>query len=160
MATGYRARRPSAKRLAEAPPSLFCPALPAALNALATPYEAWLASDAGAEAFEFIIDLGAMRQTSVLTGERRAVAPRAFKRAVARCKPQFAGSEQQDAQEFLVELLDMLHEDGNRVLEKPFVAASSSAYLVSRRLTSWSSRPATFFMSFGTSASLPGLHRR
>jgi hypothetical protein len=40
-----------------------------------------------------------------------------------KCKPIFAGNEQHDAQEFLAELMDMLHEEVNRVLVKPYIAA-------------------------------------
>lgn len=36
-----------------------------------------------------------------------------------KCKPLFVGNEQHDAQEFLSEILDSLHEDVNRVLVKP-----------------------------------------
>merc|ERR1719409_496615 len=46
--------------------------------------------------------------------------PTAFKKAVARHKPQFQGAEQHDAQEFLAALLDALHEDVNRVKQKPY----------------------------------------
>lgn len=42
-------------------------------------------------------------------------APAAFKAAVGRHLPQFAGREQQDNQEFLTALLDRLHEDLNQV---------------------------------------------
>ena len=49
------------------------------------------------------------------------VAPSKFKRTLARLKPQFAGNDQHDSQEFLAEMLDMLHEDVNRVVEKPYV---------------------------------------
>lgn len=45
------------------------------------------------------------------TRDTSCVAPRAFKATLARCKPQFAGSDQHDSQEFLAELLDALHED-------------------------------------------------
>ena len=37
--------------------------------------------------------------------------------------PQFSGYEQHDSQEFLAFLLDSLHEDLNRVKEKPHVDA-------------------------------------
>ena len=39
--------------------------------------------------------------------------------------PQFSGSDQHDAQEFLSFLLDGLHEDLNRVLQKPQVQTTS-----------------------------------
>ena len=44
----------------------------------------------------------------------RHVAPRFFKAALSRFAPQFAGTQQQDAQEFAAFLLDGLHEDLNR----------------------------------------------
>lgn len=44
----------------------------------------------------------------------RAVSAVDFKRTLQRCKSQFSGHDQQDAQEFLAELLDSLHEDLNR----------------------------------------------
>lgn len=49
------------------------------------------------------------------------VVPSRFKRVLEKYKPQFVGHEQQDAQEFLAEMLDCLHEDVNRVLNKPYV---------------------------------------
>jgi len=51
----------------------------------------------------------------------RYIAPNKFKRTLAKLKPQFAGNDQHDSQEFLAEMLDMLHEDVNRVVEKPYV---------------------------------------
>jgi hypothetical protein len=44
----------------------------------------------------------------------RVVSPIDFKRALQRGKSQFSGHDQQDAQEFLAELIDALHEDLNR----------------------------------------------
>jgi ubiquitin C-terminal hydrolase len=44
-----------------------------------------------------------------------------------RFKPQFAGNEQQDSQEFLNEMLDAIHEDVNRVIHKPYVQVGASA---------------------------------
>lgn len=46
-------------------------------------------------------------------------APRQFKNIVGEYGPQFAGYGQQDSQEFLAYLLDSLHEDLNRVIQKP-----------------------------------------
>ncbi|KAG5368200.1 Ubiquitin carboxyl-terminal hydrolase 12 [Yarrowia sp. C11] len=46
-------------------------------------------------------------------------APRQFKSIVGEYGPQFAGYGQQDSQEFLAYLLDSLHEDLNRILQKP-----------------------------------------
>lgn len=47
-------------------------------------------------------------------GLARYIAPSNFKKVLQKCKPQFAGHEQQDVQEFLSELLDSLHEDLNK----------------------------------------------
>ena len=50
-----------------------------------------------------------------------SVTPRAFKAALARFAPQFAGYQQQDSQELLAFLLDGLHEDLNRVKKKHYI---------------------------------------
>ena len=42
-----------------------------------------------------------------------------FQKSICSHAPQFSGSDQHDAQEFLSFLLDGLHEDLNRVLQKP-----------------------------------------
>lgn len=47
--------------------------------------------------------------------------PREFKQQLQRFAPQFSGYQQHDSQEFLAFLLDGLHEDLNRVLQKPYV---------------------------------------
>lgn len=49
------------------------------------------------------------------------MAPRQFKHKVGEAAPRFTGYQQQDAQELLVFLLDGLHEDLNRVRQKPYV---------------------------------------
>eukprot|EP00045_Choanoeca_perplexa_P013992 m.161326 g.161326 ORF g.161326 m.161326 type:complete len:1598 (+) comp16526_c0_seq1:148-4941(+) len=54
------------------------------------------------------------------------VGPRAFKAAISRRSERFKGYGQQDAQEFLEFLLDELHEDVNRVGQKPYVELKSS----------------------------------
>ncbi|XP_012486621.2 ubiquitin carboxyl-terminal hydrolase 9 [Gossypium raimondii] len=50
-----------------------------------------------------------------------AIAPRVFKGKLARFAPQFSGYNQHDSQELLAFLLDGLHEDLNRVKEKPYI---------------------------------------
>ncbi|WFD20311.1 ubiquitinyl hydrolase 1 [Malassezia caprae] len=50
-----------------------------------------------------------------------AVVPREFKTALARFAPQFMGYAQQDTQELLAFLLDGLHEDLNRIQQKPYL---------------------------------------
>ncbi|XP_057422857.1 ubiquitin carboxyl-terminal hydrolase 9-like [Lotus japonicus] len=52
---------------------------------------------------------------------RTAIAPRAFKGKLARFAPQFSGYNQHDSQELLAFLLDGLHEDLNRVKQKPYI---------------------------------------
>lgn len=47
------------------------------------------------------------------------LSPVTFREAICRVAPQFRGSDQHDAQEFLGFLLDGLHEDCNYVLNKP-----------------------------------------
>ena len=49
------------------------------------------------------------------------VTPRAFKQTVGACAPQFSGYQQHDSQELLAFLLDGLHEDLNRVRQKPYI---------------------------------------
>ena len=53
--------------------------------------------------------------------------PSRFKRIVEKCKPIFCGHDQQDAQEFLSEILDTLHEDVNRVVDKPYITPPDDA---------------------------------
>ncbi|KIL69318.1 hypothetical protein M378DRAFT_184496 [Amanita muscaria Koide BX008] len=55
------------------------------------------------------------------TGTSSSYAPREFKQQLQRFAPQFIGYQQQDSQELVAFLLDGLHEDLNRVLQKPFV---------------------------------------
>ncbi|KAM3161521.1 Ubiquitinyl hydrolase 1 [Lachancea thermotolerans] len=50
-----------------------------------------------------------------------AFSPREFKSIIGQQNSMFAGFLQQDSQEFLAFLLDGLHEDLNRIIEKPFV---------------------------------------
>lgn len=50
-----------------------------------------------------------------------SVSPRAFKAKIAAFAPQFSGYQQHDSQEFLAFLLDGLHEDINRIQQKPYI---------------------------------------
>lgn len=52
------------------------------------------------------------------SGKVTVVAPTEFKAAIGRFAPQFAGYNQQDSQELMNFLLDGLHEDTNRVINK------------------------------------------
>ena len=54
-------------------------------------------------------------------GDQPIVIPINFKGILGRFKKQFASEEQQDSQELLNIVLDSLHEDLNRVKEKPLV---------------------------------------
>ena len=49
------------------------------------------------------------------------IVPTNFKQIISRFKKQFSNLEQQDSQEFLNIVLDSLHEDLNRIKEKPLV---------------------------------------
>ncbi|CAD5124901.1 DgyrCDS13151 [Dimorphilus gyrociliatus] len=53
--------------------------------------------------------------------QMHSVLPRQFKIAVSRFAPQFSGWAQHDSQELLAFLLDGLHEDLNRIKDKPYV---------------------------------------
>eukprot|EP00934_Nitzschia_sp_Nitz4_P002136 Nitzschia sp. Nitz4//scaffold46_size129759//49937//53329//NITZ4_003499-RA/size129759-snap-gene-0.24-mRNA-1//-1//CDS//3329552589//2136//frame0 len=57
----------------------------------------------------------------VWSGKYSALAPRLLKQTVASFAPQFNNSYQHDSQEFCQFLMDGLHEDCNRVQEKPYV---------------------------------------
>uniref|UniRef100_A0A5B7ASW6 Ubiquitin carboxyl-terminal hydrolase n=1 Tax=Davidia involucrata TaxID=16924 RepID=A0A5B7ASW6_DAVIN len=57
---------------------------------------------------------------------RTPIAPRAFKGKLARFAPQFSGYNQHDSQELLAFLLDGLHEDLNRVKQKPYIETKDS----------------------------------
>lgn len=59
----------------------------------------------------------------IWSGTNVHISPMKFKKVLEKCKPIFAGHDQQDAQEFLSEMLDSLHEDVNRVIVKPYVRA-------------------------------------
>ncbi|KAL5999269.1 hypothetical protein ACLOJK_040719 [Asimina triloba] len=54
------------------------------------------------------------------------VAPRLFKMTLAQFAPQFSGFNQHDSQELLAFLLDGLHEDLNRVHNKPYIEAKDA----------------------------------
>lgn len=60
-------------------------------------------------------------------GDVSSIAPRAFKATLGRHATQFRGYEQHDSQELLSYLLDMLHEDINRVKQKPYIEERDDA---------------------------------
>lgn len=51
----------------------------------------------------------------------KSISPTEFKKAISSFRSQFRGNNQHDSHEFLAFLLDGLHEDLNRVLNKPYV---------------------------------------
>ena len=54
-------------------------------------------------------------------GNESRISPKNFVENIKKYKKQFEGYRQQDAQEFLSVLLDQLHEDLNRITEKPYI---------------------------------------
>jgi ubiquitin carboxyl-terminal hydrolase 8 len=54
-------------------------------------------------------------------GSKSVVEPSIFKKAISTFAPQFSGYHQHDAQELLAFLLDGIHEDLNRVKERPYI---------------------------------------
>lgn len=56
---------------------------------------------------------------SMWSQQYATVAPSAFRDAIGRFAPAFRSGEQQDSQEFLLFLLDGLHEDLNRIAQRP-----------------------------------------
>jgi ubiquitin carboxyl-terminal hydrolase 4/11/15 len=59
----------------------------------------------------------------IWSGQFQKVVPRSFKDEIGKCNETFAGYNQQDAQEYLAFICDVLHEDCNRVIEKPATGA-------------------------------------
>ncbi|CAI0402306.1 unnamed protein product [Linum tenue] len=55
-----------------------------------------------------------------------SISPTIFKQRLATFAPQFSGYNQHDSQEFLAFLLDGLHEDLNRVKDKPYIEGKDS----------------------------------
>ncbi|XP_033646782.1 ubiquitin carboxyl-terminal hydrolase 19-like [Asterias rubens] len=68
----------------------------------------------------------AVLMRSLWSGKYRSCAPSKLKSTVASKASQFMGFAQHDAQEFMAFLLDGLHEDLNRVKNKPYVEAEDS----------------------------------
>eukprot|EP01083_Nonionella_stella_P098123 275856_1 len=64
--------------------------------------------------------------TDLWNAQYSVVAPSAFKKALGRIAPQFSGFQQHDCHELLAYLLDGLHEDINRVQEKPLTETVES----------------------------------
>jgi len=62
-------------------------------------------------------------------------APQKFRSFLAKCRSQYCGADQQDAQELLNDMFDMLHEDGNRVRKKPYVEALEDKFIEKTELS-------------------------
>ncbi|XP_070547285.1 LOW QUALITY PROTEIN: ubiquitin carboxyl-terminal hydrolase 8-like [Ptychodera flava] len=90
----------------------------------------------GEVAEEFAVLINAM-----WSGQYKSIAPRDFKSTVSKFVPQFAGYEQQDSQEFLLFLLDGLHEDLNRVKQRKYIEEKDNSHLpdVEAARLSWES---------------------
>jgi len=58
--------------------------------------------------------------------EFKTVAPMKFKEVISEVQPRFSGYQQHDSSELLQFLMDGLHEDLNRVIEKPYTASVES----------------------------------
>jgi ubiquitin C-terminal hydrolase len=63
------------------------------------------------------------------SGKFGARAPQRFRSVLTKCRPRYSGANQQDVPELLTDILDMLHEDANRVKKKPFVEALEDKFL-------------------------------
>ena len=57
----------------------------------------------------FLIRIFSELLESSIDSKSNSIAPRKFKKIVSACFPQFRGFSQQDAQEFLLHLIDGLH---------------------------------------------------
>jgi len=57
------------------------------------------------------------------SGDYRVVVPIEFKKAIGQFAPRFMGFQQQDSQELLSFLLDGIHEDLNRIMDKPYIGS-------------------------------------
>lgn len=62
-----------------------------------------------------------LRRIWLPSDSNTAYSPREFKQVLQKFAPQFSGYQQHDSQELVAFLLDGLHEDLNRVLDKPYV---------------------------------------
>jgi hypothetical protein len=60
--------------------------------------------------------------------------PVRFRSQLGKVNDQFSGADQQDAQEFLNYMLDVLHEDSNKVRQKPYVEALEDEWVTRNHL--------------------------
>ncbi len=85
------------------------------------------------------------------TGHATSLPPALFKKCINATKPAFGGHDQQDAQEFLVELLDTIHEDLNNKSSKPPSATSSITDTADGASTVMITRPKRTYSMIGPS---------
>ena len=74
-------------------------------------------SGSGGKVVEAFADLIKM----LWLGSSSSITPRAFKETVGEFASQFRGYDQHDSQEFMIMLLDLIHEDLNKVTVKPYI---------------------------------------
>jgi len=67
------------------------------------------------------VQFGALMKQLWSPGGDAALSPSSLKEVIGKFRPQFQGSQQHDSQELLAFLLDGLHEDLNRITQKPYV---------------------------------------
>ena len=58
-----------------------------------------------------------------------ARAPQRFRSLLTKCRPRYSGANQHDVPELLTDILDMIHEDANRVKKKPYVEALEDKFI-------------------------------
>ncbi len=63
------------------------------------------------------------------SGKFGARPPQRFRSVLTKCRPRYSGANQQDVPELLTDILDMLHEDANRVKKKPYVEALEDKFI-------------------------------
>ena len=79
----------------------------------------------GGKVLEEFVDL----LRSMWSAKRGSMAPGRFRAQLGRARSQYAGGDQQDAQELLNDVIDMLHEDCNKVRRKPYVEAPEDEWV-------------------------------
>jgi ubiquitin C-terminal hydrolase len=68
------------------------------------------------------------------SGKLGEKSPSRFRTQLGKVNSQFSGADQQDAQEFLNYILDILHEDSNKVRKKPYVEALEDEWVAKTSL--------------------------
>jgi len=68
------------------------------------------------------------------SGRYGVKAPSRFRSQLGKARSQYSGADQQDAQELLNDMLDVLHEDSNKILKKPYVEAPDDDWVTNTEL--------------------------